>query len=324
MSVEPVLRVSRRSFVVSAGVAGAAVAISGMPRRAMAAEGDADLSIVNLMRKQGAVAKITTQSLRGNISVLLGAGGNIAVLDGPDGRLLIDSGLAGSGPNVTRALEAIGQQPIRYLVNTHWHFDHTDGNEWVHGLGAMIVAHENTRKHLSTSQRVDGWRFTFPPAPAGALPVVTLKENATLHFNGTTVGINYYGPAHTDSDVSVTFAEADVIHVGDTWWNGHYPFIDYSTGGSISGTIAAAEANLKKVTDQTIVIPGHGPVGDKTQLTAFRDMLVAVRDVVAGLKKQGKSLQDVVAAKPTAAYDEKWGGFVINPETFIGLVYQGV
>jgi glyoxylase-like metal-dependent hydrolase (beta-lactamase superfamily II) len=136
--------------------------------------------------------------------------------------------------------------------------------------------------------------------------------------------LNYYPAAHTDSDISVHFTDADIIDVADTFWNGHFPFIDYSTGGSFDGMIRAAEANVAGVTDKTIVIPGHGPIGNKSQLIEFRDMLVSVRDKVSTLKKEGKSLEEVVAAKPTADYDAKWGGFVVNGDFFTKLVYKGI
>jgi glyoxylase-like metal-dependent hydrolase (beta-lactamase superfamily II) len=210
------------------------------------------------------------------------------------------------------------------LINTHWHVDHTDGNGWVHSAGAQITAHTNTKKHLSTSTRVEGWQYTFPPAPAGALPKTVFDDTHRVRHNDTQIVLTHYDPAHTDSDLSVVFEEADVIHVGDTWWNGIYPFIDYSTGGSIDGTIRAAERNLSAVSDKTIVIPGHGPVGNKGGLTEFRDMLVTIRGKVAALKKQGKSLSETVAAKPTAAYDAKWGQFLITPAMFTELVYSGV
>src|SRR5262249_40095081 len=157
--------------------------------------------------------------------------------------------------------------PTTHLINTHWHFDHTDGNEWLHSVGAEIMAHENTRKHLSQSTLVKKWNFTFEPSPEGALPTKTFAKDQKVEINGTTIALEYSGPAHTDSDISASFPDADVLHVGDTWWNGYYPFIDYDTGGNIDGTIRAAEANLKKAGDKTIVIPGHGPVGDKAGLT---------------------------------------------------------
>lgn len=310
---------SRREFLASTGL------VAGMawvrPRFLFGQNPGAGL--VQKIRADAATAKITVQPLRGSISVLIGSGGNIAVLPGRDGKLLIDAGIRGSRSRISEALAGISPDPIKHLVNTHWHFDHTDGNEWLHAAGATILAHENTRKHLSTITRVVDWDFTFPPAPAGALPAEVFQTERTLHLNGATVALLRYPPAHTDCDISVHFPEADVIHVGDTWWNGIYPFIDYSTGGSIDGMIAATESNLAKVTDKTTIIPGHGPVGNKSQLVEYRDMLTALRAKIAALKKQGKSLQEVTATKPTAGYDAKWGALV-PPTLFVKLVYQGV
>jgi glyoxylase-like metal-dependent hydrolase (beta-lactamase superfamily II) len=274
--------------------------------------------------KAAASEKITVQALRRNISVLLGAGGNIAVLTGPDGKLLVDAEIVTAHPHVSAALASINADPVKQLINTHWHFDHTGGNEWLHQAGANILAQENTRKHLSKATRVEGWKHTFPAAPAGAIPSVVFKEDYTLRANDTTLILKHYLPAHTDSDISVQFAEADIFHTGDTFWNRDYPFIDYSTGGSIDGTIGAAEANLAKVTEKTIVIPGHGAVGGKADLILFRDVLVEIRDKVAVLKKQGKPLAEVVAAKPSARYDAEWGNLFMSPAAFIDLVYQGV
>jgi len=290
-----------------------------MPRRLFAATE----SPVVTIRNAAATAKITITKLRGNVSVLEGSGGNIAVLIGGDGKLLVDAGIPGTRPRITEALAGLSNDPVKHLINSHWHFDHTDGNEWLHSIGAEIAAHENTRKHLSETTRAVDWNFTFPPAPPGALPTKVLTGDETLHVNGTTLALKCYPPAHTDSDISLEFTGADILHVADTFWNGYYPFIDYSTGGSIDGMIHAAEANVARVTDKTIVIPGHGPIGNKSQLTEFRDMLVAVREKVAALKKQGKSRDEVVTAKPTANYDAKWGGFVINGEFFTKLVYKG-
>lgn len=281
-------------------------------------------SPVIIIRNAAATAKINVAKLRGNVSVLQGSGGNITVLTGPDGKLLVDAGITASRPQITEALDTLSPDPVKHLINSHWHFDHTDGNEWLHSIGAEITAHENTRKHLSITTRVEDWNFTFPPAPAGALPTKLFNSEQTLHVNGATLSLEYYSPAHTDSDISVHFTDDDIIHVADTLWNGHFPFIDYSTGGSIDGMIRAAEANVAKVTDKTIVISGHGSIGNKSQLIEFRDMLVSVRDEVSRLKKQGKSLDEVVAAKPTADYDAKWGGFVIDGNFFTRLVYAGV
>jgi glyoxylase-like metal-dependent hydrolase (beta-lactamase superfamily II) len=311
---------SRRRFLAYTGLAAASAALA--PHYLLAKEESGGL--VTALRKGAATSKISVQPLRGNISVLIGSGGNIAVLDGRDGKVLVDAGLVGSRPKIMTALARISPRPTRYVINTHWHFDHTDGNAWLHAAGATIVGHENTRKRLSTRQRVADWKFTFSPAPVGALPTTVFKQEQTLRLNGTTLSLKYLGPSHTDSDISVYFPAADILHVGDTWWNGHYPFIDYSTGGSIGGMIRATEANLARVTDKTLIIPGHGPVGNKSDLRAYRDTLVAIRSRVAALKKQGRTLAEVVAAKPTAAYDAKWGDYIIDPKFFTRLVYAGV
>lgn len=177
---------------------------------------------------------------------------------------------------------------------------------------------------ISVDTRVEGWNWTFPAVPAGALPAKVFASEYDMDCNDTRMHLKYYGPAHTDSDICVQFTDADVVHVGDTWWSGAYPLIDYSTGGNIDGQIRAAEANLAMVTDKTIIISGHGPVGDKAGIAEFRDMLVAIRQNVAKLKKQGRSLDQTIAAKPTASYDVRWGQFLITPAHFTGLVYMGV
>src|SRR6516225_3168193 len=312
------VRISRRLLLASTSEATAGVLLA---QRYVLAQGE---GLVQTARKTAGEATVTVQKLRGNVSVLLGAGGNIAVLTGRDGKLLIDAGFAGARPKITEALASISSDPIKHLINTHWHFDHTDGNEWVHSVGAVILAHTNTRKHLSTTTRVEGWDFTFPPSPPGAIPAEVFDDERTVELNGTTIALKYYAPAHTDSDISVHFTDADIFHVADTFWNGYYPFIDYSTGGSIDGMIRATEANLATVTDKMIVIPGHGEVADKSQLAFYRDLLVGTRERVAALKKQGRSLGEIVAANPTAPWDAKWGAGFMNPRMFTGLVFEGV
>jgi glyoxylase-like metal-dependent hydrolase (beta-lactamase superfamily II) len=310
--------ISRRHFLISTSLLTAGYLL---PRRLFASPEE---SPVIKMRAAAVTAKITSQKLRGSVSMLEGSGGNIAVLTGPDGKLLVDAGITASRPAITEALAPLSSDPVKHLINTHWHFDHTDGNEWLHSIGAEITAHENTRKHMSVATRVDGWDFTFPPSPKGALPTKLFDAVQELQINGTTLRLKHYPPAHTDSDISVEFVNENILHVGDTWWNGYFPFIDYWTGGSIDGAIRAAEANIAKVADDTIVIPGHGAVGGKPGLIEFRDMLVAVRGKVADLKKQGKSVAEVIEAHPTADFDSKWGQHVIDGKTFTSLVYRGV
>ena len=307
---------SRRQFFAVAGAGGLLLA-----RRPLFGD---DTGIVPTMISAAAKAKIVQRPLRRNITVLEGSGGNIAVLAGRDGKLLVDAGFSVSRPAVSGALSSISPDPIRHLINTHWHVDHTDGNAWLHQAGAAITAHQNTRKRLSVATRVEGWSYTFPPAPAGALPAKVFTTDSEMRWNDTRILMKYYGPAHTDSDISVHFTDADVLHAGDTLWNGVYPFIDYSTGGSIDGSIRAAEANVAATTSQTIVIPGHGPVARRSDVVEFRDMLVAIRGRVATLKSQGRTLDETVAARPTAPFDAKWGQFLITPAMFTTLVYTGV
>jgi glyoxylase-like metal-dependent hydrolase (beta-lactamase superfamily II) len=316
------MQFSRRSFITTTSFAATAAWLS--PRGLFAQTSSEVPARLAQGRAAAASAKITTQALRGNVSVLMGSGGNIAVLPGREGKLIVDSGFSTSRPQITEALSGISNNPVTHLVNTHWHFDHTDGNEWMHSIGATILAHENTRERLSTKQTIAAFDMTLPPAPAAAIPTEVFGKKKTLKVNGATLQMAHYDPAHTDTDISIYFVEANVLHCGDTWFNGVYPFIDYSSGGNINGMIAATERNLAMANDITIVIPGHGPIGDKAGLKRTHDMLVGCRDAVAALKKQGKTLPDVVAAKPTSAYDETWGQGSIEPDFFVGLVYQGV
>jgi glyoxylase-like metal-dependent hydrolase (beta-lactamase superfamily II) len=314
---------TRRGFCLCC-VASATFAAGGGWLTPRAAYAEAK-NIVEMIRADAATAAIKVHKLRGGVSVLEGSGGNVGVLTGPDGKVMVDAGITASKPRMIEALAGLGSEPVRHLINTHWHFDHADGNEWVHGVGAVIIAHENTRKHLKTMQRVEDWDFNFPALAPGAIPTEVFTDRKTFTVNRSTLELQYYGPAHTDSDISVYFVEADILHAADTFWNGIYPFIDYSTGGSIDGMIRAADANLAKATEKTIVISGHGaPVCNRADLKEYRDMLVAIRENVARLKKQERSLDAVVAAKPTAAFDAKWGQFIITPALFTKLVYEGV
>jgi len=310
--------VPRREFLVAGSATLAAACVA--PKLLAADRGN----LVELAFKQAAVTKITVQPLRRNVTALLGLGGNIAVLTGADGKLLVDAEIVTAQPRVVEALASVNGDPIKQLINTHWHFDHCGGNDWVHQAGASILAQENTRKHLLVDTRVEGWDYTFPASPAGAIPSTVFGEEHTVHANDSTLALKHYLPAHTDSDISVHFLEADIIHTGDTFWNRNYPFIDYSTGGSIDGTIRAAEANVAKVTDKMIVIPGHGAVCGKADLILFRDVMVGIRERVAALKKQGRTVDEIIAAKPGASTDAEWGNGFKTPSEFVALVYQGV
>ncbi|WP_233839162.1 MBL fold metallo-hydrolase [Paraburkholderia sp. ZP32-5] len=267
---------------------------------------------------------LVVQPLRGNITVIMGSGGNVTVLSGEEGKFLVDAGISKSQQKMQTALNQISPAPLKYVVNTHWHWDHTDGNAWMHAAGATIVAQKNTFRHLTETTHVDAWNWTFDPVPVGARPTLLIDRRKTFHFAGTTIEVKNFGGGHTDGDLWIYFKDADVLALGDTFWNGIYPYIDNEDGGSIDGAIKWANQAVASTTDHTIVIPGHGAVGNRAQLIEFRDMLVTVRNNVAALKQQGKSLDEIVAAKPTAAFDAKWGNFVFNGDQFTRMVYAGL
>jgi glyoxylase-like metal-dependent hydrolase (beta-lactamase superfamily II) len=309
----------RRIPVVLAAFPFAAVATIGT---APAAAQQTPYAMINAA---AAESPITVQKLRGNVSMLQGSGGNIGVLSGPGGFLLVDAGIAVSEQKIRRALVQLGSGKIRYAITTHWHWDHADGNSWVRRSGATVIAHEQAIRRLQQTLRVVEWQHTFTPTSADALPNRAIRAAQQMRFNGEQVRIvTYPGPGHTDGDLSVYFRKADILQLGDTFWNGQYPFIDYVGGGGIDAAIEAARRNIALAGANTIVIPGHGPVGSRQDLIAFRDMLVRVRQRVSGLKSRGSSLEQIQAAKPTAEFDAKWGNSIISGELFTTLVYQGV
>ena len=274
-----------------------------------------------LVRAQTA---LDVEPQRDGITVLLGSGGNITVLSGPDGKFMVDAGISPSKAKLQVALNQLGPTPVKYVVNTHWHWDHTDGDAWLHAAGVTIVAQRNTFKHLTQTTHVNEWNWTFSPVPVAARPTLLVDDKKTFDFDGTRIEVENLGAGHTDGDLWVYFVKADTLVLGDTFWNGHFPYIDNEEGGNIDSAITWANSAIDRTTDKTIVVPGHGPVGTRADLIAFRDMLVAVRNNVRALKQQGKSLDEIIAAKPAAAFDAKWGDFVIKQDHFVKLVYAGL
>ena len=271
-----------------------------------------------------APVEIKTIAVAGSVTMLQGAGGNLAVTTGADGKLMIDDQYAVMTDNIRKALAALGPQPLRFIVNTHWHGDHTGGNENFGKTGAVIVAQDNVRKRMSTDQFIKAFDSKVPASPAIALPVVTFADSVSFHLNGDDINVFHVAPAHTDGDSVVVFKNANVIHAGDVFFNGLYPFIDVSSGGSINGVIAAAERILNLSNAQTKIIPGHGPLSDAKGLAAYRDMLVTVRDRVTAAIKDGKTLEEVQALKPTADLDAVWGKGFLKPDQFVMLVYSSL
>jgi glyoxylase-like metal-dependent hydrolase (beta-lactamase superfamily II) len=299
----------------------AAALLAGLATPGLAAAQQTPYETINAA---AASSEITTTPLRGGVVLLQGSGGNMVAMPGPDGLLMIDDGISLSKAKLEAKLHDIQPSGIKYAVNTHWHWDHTDGNVWVHDDGATIIAQANTAKHLGQTIRVVEWGHTFTPLPAGGRAAMLVAKEKTLPYGADVIRLRAYMPSHTDGDLSAYFTKADVLLTGDTYWNGLYPFIDYVAGGSIDGMIAAANANIAMAGEATIVVPGHGPLGTRADLVEYRDMLVTIRTNVAALKQEGKTLEQAIAAHPTAQFDAKWGQMIISPALFTTLVYRGV
>jgi cyclase len=266
--------------------------------------------------------EVTSEKVAEGVYMLKGAGGNIGVSVGADGVFLIDDQYAPLTPKIKAALAGLSDKPIRFVLNTHWHGDHTGGNENLGSSGVLIVAHENVRKRMSTEQFIEAFGSKVPAAAAVALPVVTFTDAVTFHFNGEEIHGFHVPPAHTDGDSVVHFRKANVLHGGDTFFNGIYPFIDLSSGGSVAGVIGAADRMLALAGEGTKIIPGHGPLATKADLKAYRDMLAAVSGRVAAQVKAGKTLEEVTASAPTAEFDAKWGNGFLKAGPFVAIVYK--
>jgi len=315
-------RLNRRSFLHLGAAAGAATLAQrwGFSQAAQAA---APADRVAQMRAAGASTPVKTTKLYDNIWLLQGAGGNMAVQTGKDGIILIDSSFATAVPHIKEAIASVSTDAPHALINTHWHIDHVDGNEGMHAAGYKVIAHDKTKTRMSEPAEMKLFHMTIPTYPAGAIPSTTFADTLKNNHNGDTVELFHYDPAHTDTDIYIHFQNADVLHLGDIFFNKSYPFIDEGSGGSIGGTISAAQKSLGLAGDKTKIIPGHGPLGDKADLQAYIDMLSTVRDKVTALKKSGASEQEVIAKKPTADLDPAWahGG---SPDMFVGIAYRTI
>ena len=268
--------------------------------------------------------EIETKSVARGVYMLVGSGGNIGLFVGQDGALLIGVQYAPLTDKILKAVSAVTDKPVRFLVNTHWHGDHTGGKETIGKGGTIIVAHDNARKRMAKGQYMKVFKVHIPPALPEALPVITFADSLTFHWNNETLEVFHPESAHSDGDAVVYFELANVVHAGDLFFNGMYPFIDADSGGSMEGVIAGVDKMLERIYDDTRVIPGRGPLGKKTDLKAYRDMLVAVYERMTQLIKEGKNIDEIVAAKPTADYDAKWGGGLLKPDRWVRNVYAGM
>lgn len=263
--------------------------------------------------------QVRSMQLARSVYMLTGSGGNMGLSVGDDAAFLVDDQFAPLTPKILAAIAAITPKPVRFVVNTHWHFDHTGGNENLGKTGALLIAHDNVRRRMSTGLFIKALNNQQPPAPKGALPMVTFTETVTFHINGDSLIATHVPPAHTDGDAVVRFVKANVIHMGDVFHNAGLPFVDRSSGGSIEGVITTADMVLGMADAQTKIIPGHGPLADRARLKAWRDALFSLRERMRAEIAASKTIEQVLAANLSAEYAKDWPG---GHERFIRTLYE--
>ena len=264
--------------------------------------------------------EVKAEKLAPTVWMLTGAGGNLGLSAGEDAVFLVDDLYAPLTERITAAIAQVSPKPVRFVLNTHWHGDHVGGNEKLGRAGAVIVAHDNTRKRLSTEQFLEMWRATVKPLPKAGLPVITFSRDTTFHLNGEEIRAFHVPRAHTDGDAIVHFAGSDVIHMGDVFWNRLYPLIDTGSGGTVDGMVAAVDRALALAGPGTRIIPGHGPLATRDDLAAYREMLATIGSRIKALIREGKKLEEIVEANPTADFDAVWGKGFIPPRKFAEMV----
>lgn len=264
----------------------------------------------------------TVPVVEGSIYMLQAGGGNIGVLIGDQGTFVIDNDVPGKGGAVIEAVKALSDKPIKILANTHWHFDHAGNNADFVEQNTVIIAHDNVRKRLEAGQTIPALDKTIEPAAAEALPVLTYDQGPSIHLNGQHANVVHVHAAHTDGDSYIVWPDANVIHAGDLFFNGFYPFIDASSGGKIDGMIAAAKQILDVADENTKIIPGHGPLATKADLQAFHDMLSGVALSAKAAKTEGKTAEEWKATKPLADIEPEWGDGFLSSDQFADIVWS--
>jgi cyclase len=309
-------------FLMTAAFSGTLARAAGVlhPRESSAPQADP----LAAFRAQMGAIPLQTQPLAADITMLSGPGGNVVVLNGPDGKIIVDTFVAPAWPKLKETLDGLGSAPPKFVIDTHWHFDHTDNNASLRASGFTILAHESTKRRMAEPHDFPILGLKFPASPAEALPQRTFHESHALHANRQHLALAHVPPAHTDTDIYIHFQEANVLHAGDLFFNGIYPFIDASTGGNIHGMIAAAGKLIALADSETKIVPGHGPLGNKSDLEKFRDMLSTARDRVQKLKSAGKSADEVVTAKPFSDLEPIWGKGHLNGDLFARIVYSAL
>ncbi|VAW85806.1 MBL-fold metallo-hydrolase superfamily [hydrothermal vent metagenome] len=265
---------------------------------------------------------IETIPLGSGIYMLTGEGGNIGLSVGEDGIFIIDDQFAPLTEKIKAAIAKLSDQPIRFAINTHWHFDHTGGNENLAKENVIIVAHDNVRERMSRDNVIAAFNMEIPASPKAALPLITFNDEVTFHLNNEEIHVVHQPNAHTDGDSIIFFKDANIIHMGDIFFNGLYPFIDASSNGNIAGIINTVDHILEITDDKTKIIPGHGPLGDKKSLLIYRNMLVTVKERMQNLIDQGKTLEEIISMMPNADLDETWGKGFLDPEAFLRVLHS--
>jgi glyoxylase-like metal-dependent hydrolase (beta-lactamase superfamily II) len=263
--------------------------------------------------------QVRATHVAGNVHMLVGSGGNIGLVVGDDAVFVVDDQFAPLTPKVLAAIRGITAGPVRFVLNTHWHFDHTGGNENMGKAGALVVAHENVRRRMSTDQFIEALNRREAASPRAALPVVTFTDGVSFHLNGDSVVVTHVAPAHTDGDAVVRFTRANVVHMGDVFVSDRFPFVDRSSGGSIDGIIGAAASVLAMTNAETRIIPGHGPLADQVRLRAYHDMLVVMRDRMQREVAASRTIEQVLASRITADYDQQW---TTGRDRFLRILHQ--
>ncbi len=317
---------TRREWLQTMAAMGAGALVDGLFPRGLARAAtrrtlQQPTDRVAAFRAQIGAIPIQAQPLAENLTLLAGPGGNVVVLHGSDGLVVVDTFVAPAWPKLQESLKGFGA-PVKFVINTHWHFDHTDNNAPLRAGGATLVAHENTKLRMTQPHHLAVLELDFAPSPAAALPQRVFKDGYKLEANGERLTVTHVPPAHTDTDVAVRFEKANVLHTGDVFFNGGvYPYIDGSTGGRIDGMIEAADRLLSLADADTKIVPGHGPLGTKADYAKYRDMLSTAADRVRKLKAAGKSVEECVAAKPFADLEADWGKGRLNGDSFVKVVY---
>jgi cyclase len=273
---------------------------------------------------QTAAPPITATKLSDTLVVLSGDGGNVALVIGEDGLMMVDGGFPERAGDMQKAVALVDSHKVSLVFNTHWHFDHTGSNETLGRMGTKIMAHENVKKRVSVQMTVEALNRTFEPLKPEGRPTQEFPKGGKMTFGKEKIEYMHIPTAHTDSDSYVFFPGPNVLHTGDMWFSGVLPVIDYSSGGWVGGMAHAAEAMLKVGDAKTRVVPGHGPVGSKDDLKASHEVLVTLTQRLEKLHKEGKTVEDAVAANPTKEYADKWGHGTLKPDVWTKVAYTSI